>query len=118
MESLHIRRDFFPESSATPGESAPTSEYVRDIVGDSPVGSPSVTDSADSATGTTHPPKPPLIADERTMLDAWLDLHRDILVWKCEGLSPDQLVQRSTEPSIMSLIGLLRHMAEVERGWF
>jgi uncharacterized damage-inducible protein DinB len=77
-----------------------------------------VTDTADSAAGATHPPKPPLIADERTMLDAWLDLHRDILLWKCDGLSPDELVRRSAEPSSLSLIGLVRHMAEVERGWF
>jgi len=79
-----------------------------------------VTDTVDSATatGSIHPPKPPVVADERTMLDAWLDLHRDILIWKCEGLSPDELVRRSAEPSSLSLIGLVRHMAEVERGWF
>ncbi len=72
----------------------------------------------DTAANATHPPKPPLIADERTMLDAWLDLHRDILLWKCEGLAPEELVRRSAEPSSLSLIGLVRHMAEVERGWF
>jgi hypothetical protein len=77
-----------------------------------------VTDTADATTGATRPPKPPLIADERTMLDAWLDLHRDILLWKCEGLSPDELVRGSAEPSSLSLIGLVRHMAEVERSWF
>jgi uncharacterized damage-inducible protein DinB len=72
----------------------------------------------DTAANPTHPPKPPLVADERPMLDAWLDLHRDILLWKCEGLSPDQLVRRAAEPSSLSLIGLVRHMAEVERSWF
>jgi uncharacterized damage-inducible protein DinB len=61
---------------------------------------------------------PPKIADERTMLDAWLDRHRETLQWKCEGLTDDQLRQRSAPPSTMSLIGLVRHMAEVERGWF
>jgi hypothetical protein len=72
----------------------------------------------DAASNATHPPEPPLIADERTMLDAWLDLHRDILLWKCEGLAPEELVRRSAEPSSLSLIGLVRHMAEVERSWF
>src|SRR4028119_119410 len=61
---------------------------------------------------------PPKIADERTMLDAWLDRHRETLQGKCEGLTDDQLRQRSAPPSTMSLIGLVRHMAEVERGWF
>jgi uncharacterized damage-inducible protein DinB len=61
---------------------------------------------------------PPKVADERTMLDAWLDRHRETLLWKCEGLTDDQLRQRSAPPSTMSLLGLVRHMAEVERGWF
>lgn len=52
------------------------------------------------------------------MLDAWLDYHRDLLLWKCEGLSPEDLVRRSAEPSALSLIGLVRHMAAVERSWF
>jgi len=61
---------------------------------------------------------PPFIADERTMLDAWLDFHRDTLLWKCDGLSPQDLVRRSAEPSTLTLLGLVRHMAQVERGWF
>ncbi|HKE68862.1 MAG TPA: DinB family protein [Nocardioidaceae bacterium] len=61
---------------------------------------------------------PPVVADERPMLDAWLDLHRDILLWKCQGVSAEDLVRRTVEPSSMSLIGLVRHMAEVERSWF
>jgi len=67
-----------------------------------------------------HPGRtdPPLVADERPMLDAWLDFHRDTLLWKCEGLSDEQLKRRSAEPSTLSLLGLVRHMAEVERGWF
>jgi uncharacterized damage-inducible protein DinB len=60
----------------------------------------------------------PRVADERTSLDAWLDYHRATLLWKCEGLTPVQLAERSVEPSTMSLLGLVRHMAEVERGWF
>ena len=52
------------------------------------------------------------------MLTGWLDHHRAILLWKCEGLTDDQLRQRSVPPSGLSLLGLVRHMAEVERGWF
>jgi len=60
----------------------------------------------------------PLIADERTMLDAWLDYHRATLLTKCAGLSEAQLKLRSVEPSTLSLLGLVRHMTEVERSWF
>jgi len=52
------------------------------------------------------------------MLEAWLDFHRQTLVGKCEGLTPEQLRQRAVPPSGLSLLGLVRHMAEVERGWF
>jgi uncharacterized damage-inducible protein DinB len=60
----------------------------------------------------------PFVADERTMLDSWLDWHRSTLVWKCAGLTGDQLVERAVPPSNLSLLGLVRHMAEVERSWF
>jgi len=62
--------------------------------------------------------EPPLTANERDMLEGWLDYHRATLAWKCEGLSPDQLRERAVPPSSMSLLGLVRHMSEVERGWF
>ncbi len=52
------------------------------------------------------------------MLNGWLEHHRAILLWKCEGLTDDQLRQRSVPPSTMSLLGLIRHMTDVERGWF
>jgi uncharacterized damage-inducible protein DinB len=52
------------------------------------------------------------------MLEAWLDYHRATLQWKCAGLDGEQLCRRSVEPSSMSLLGLVRHMAEVERSWF
>jgi uncharacterized damage-inducible protein DinB len=61
---------------------------------------------------------PPLIADERSMLDAWLDFHRATLLMKCAGLDEAQLKRRSAEPSTLSLLGLVRHMTDVERGWF
>jgi uncharacterized damage-inducible protein DinB len=57
-------------------------------------------------------------ADERAMLDSWLEFHRATLAWKCAGLTDEQLRERSVPPSSMSLIGLVRHMAEVERNWF
>lgn len=62
--------------------------------------------------------KTPFIAGERAMLDSWLDFYRDTLEWKCEGLSPEQMAQRSAPPSTMSLAGLVRHLADVERAWF
>ncbi len=61
---------------------------------------------------TTH------VAGEREMLESWLDFHRTTLLHKCAGLTGEQLAMRSVEPSSLSLLGLLRHMAEVERGWF
>ncbi|WP_454197963.1 DinB family protein [Nocardia sp. Marseille-Q1738] len=60
----------------------------------------------------------PLVAEERTMLQALLDRQRDTLLWKCAGLTGDQLRIRGVEPSRMSLLGLVRHLTEVERGWF
>jgi uncharacterized damage-inducible protein DinB len=62
-------------------------------------------------------PVPP-VAGERPMLEAWLEFHRQTLLAKCAGLTPGQLSQRSAPPSGLSLLGLVRHMAEVERGWF
>jgi len=59
-----------------------------------------------------------VIGDERTMLEGWLSFHRETLLWKCGGLTEAQLKLRSTEPSSLSLLGLVRHMADVERWWF
>ena len=63
-------------------------------------------------------PAVPRVADERTMLEAWLDFHRQTLLMKCTGLSVEQLKRRSAAPSTLTLLGLVRHMAEVERDWF
>jgi uncharacterized damage-inducible protein DinB len=62
--------------------------------------------------------EPPLEAAEREMLTGWLDYHRATLAWKCDGLTDDQLRKRAIPPSTLSLLGLVRHMADVERGWF
>ncbi|GHH66397.1 hypothetical protein GCM10017673_11810 [Streptosporangium violaceochromogenes] len=61
---------------------------------------------------------PPYIADEPSMLHAWLDWHRATLAAKCAGLSPEQLALPACPPSTLSLLGLVRHMTEVEHSWF
>ncbi|MFJ8488600.1 DinB family protein [Streptomyces sp. NPDC094038] len=61
---------------------------------------------------------PPSFGSERDMLRAFLDYHRATLAMKCEGLTDEELRQRSMPPSTLSLLGLVRHMAEVERAWF
>jgi uncharacterized damage-inducible protein DinB len=61
---------------------------------------------------------PPYRGDELSTLLGFLDYQRATLARKCEGLSPDQLRLRADPPSNLSLLGLLRHLAEVERGWF
>lgn len=63
----------------------------------------------------TEPHEP---APERAALQGWLDYHRATLRWKCAGLSGEQLVVRPVASSTLSLLGLVRHMAEVERAWF
>ena len=57
-------------------------------------------------------------AGEREMLRAYLDFHRDTLAARCAGLSDDELRRPSVPPSRLTLLGLVRHMAEVERSWF
>jgi uncharacterized damage-inducible protein DinB len=67
---------------------------------------------------TTERPDPPVIASEREMLRVFLDYHRATLALKCDGLSDVDLRRRSMPPSGLSLLGLVRHMADVERTWF
>jgi len=69
----------------------------------------------DTGTFRTDPPR---VADERTMYQTWLDFHRGTLLWKCAGLTDTQLKSASVSPSTLTLLGLLRHMSEVERSWF
>ncbi|WP_059006085.1 DinB family protein [Streptomyces specialis] len=52
------------------------------------------------------------------MLRAYLDYHRATLAMKCDGLTDEELRRRSMPPSTLTLLGLVRHMAEVERAWF
>ncbi|HEX4059457.1 MAG TPA: DinB family protein [Streptosporangiaceae bacterium] len=60
----------------------------------------------------------PREADERATLTGFLDFQRATLAVKCEGLTDAQLRERAVSPSKLSLLGLVRHMAEVERVWF
>jgi hypothetical protein len=59
--------------------------------------------------------EPPRQGDDRTMLETWLDYYRASMLHKCAGLTHAQLAERSCPPSPMSLIGLVRHMTEMER---
>jgi hypothetical protein len=61
---------------------------------------------------------PPFTADERTMLVSYLEFGRATLRTKCAGLTPEQLRRAAAPPAELTLLGLVRHAAEVERGWF
>src|SRR6266550_2513123 len=63
-------------------------------------------------------PEPETTGDERATLTGFLDYHRGTLEWKCAGLTPEQLARRAIAPSTLSLLGLVRHLADVERSWF
>lgn len=52
------------------------------------------------------------------MLESWLDFHRATLLLKCDGVPTDRLADRTVPPSSLSLLGLVRHMVDVERHWF
>ena len=58
------------------------------------------------------------LGDERSVLVEYVRLYRLTLEMKCADLDAEQLARRSVPPSTMSLLGLVRHMADVERHWF
>jgi hypothetical protein len=60
----------------------------------------------------------PLTGDDRPILEGFLAWHRALLRRKCAGLTGEQLVESAVPPSNLSLLGLIRHMAKVERKWF
>jgi uncharacterized damage-inducible protein DinB len=62
--------------------------------------------------------EPTFLLGERDMLEGWLEFHRTTLLLKCEGLDDAARKSRPVPTSLLSLHGLIRHMAEVERGWF
>ena len=51
------------------------------------------------------------------MLNAFLDAQRDTFAWKCSGLTVEQLKEAASPPSPLTLLGLLRHLTEVEYFW-
>jgi hypothetical protein len=63
-------------------------------------------------------PDGPLTGDDRPILEGFLAWHRALLQQKCGGLTGEQLVERAVPPSNLSLLGLVRHLAKVERRWF
>ncbi len=60
----------------------------------------------------------PALGGERTTLAGSLRCQRLTLEMKCSGLDAEAMARRSVEPSTMSLLGLVRHLAEVERATF
>jgi hypothetical protein len=62
--------------------------------------------------------RPPRAGDERSTLIGYLDYQRETLAAKCVGLTPAELARRSVPPSGLSLLGLVRHLADVEQRWF
>ena len=56
--------------------------------------------------------------DELTTMVGFLDYHRATFAMKCDGLDAEQLARRSAPPSTLSLLGILRHLCDVERSWF
>jgi hypothetical protein len=69
--------------------------------------------------GMTNPTraKQPDDGDERAIALGWLAFHRDALRAKCDGMTAEQLVARTSPPSRLSLLGLVRHLAEMERAY-
>ncbi|MFI5618059.1 DinB family protein [Streptomyces sp. NPDC051567] len=61
---------------------------------------------------------PPSVGDERELLSSFLDWHRATFELKCSGILPELRSERAVAPSGMSLHGLVRHLAAVERWWF
>src|SRR3954454_2029392 len=63
-------------------------------------------------------PQIPVAGDERATLTAFLDWHRATFELKCSGVDPSRLSDPAVAPSTLSLHGILRHLAGVERWWF
>jgi hypothetical protein len=63
-------------------------------------------------------PALPKVGDERQILTAYLDWYRQTFELKCTGVDPGRLSDKGVPPSELSLHGLVRHLAGVERWWF
>jgi uncharacterized damage-inducible protein DinB len=70
------------------------------------------------APSTPTLPDGPLVGDDRPILEAFLAWQRNTLLNICAGLTGEQLAERTAPPSNLSLLGLVRHLAKVERTWF
>ena len=96
-------------------ETGPTADRPPPTLG-------AMTDSAAApppeSEGPSYRSDPAYTLGEREMLESWLEYHRDTLRWKIEGLDDEQAKRQSVPPSTMSLLGLVRHMADVELNWF
>jgi Protein of unknown function (DUF664) len=57
------------------------------------------------------------IGGEKELLLTFLDQQRDVVVWKLEGLTDDQVRQRPLPSSGLYLLGLVKHLADVEQYW-
>ncbi|MFC6006824.1 DinB family protein [Angustibacter luteus] len=87
---------------------------------------PSTTGTESGLTDEAFPPtwagddRPPIprVAGEREALAAYLEYYRATVEMKCRGLTTAQARTRSVPPSTMSLHGVVRHLAGVERWWF
>ena len=61
--------------------------------------------------------RPPTTGGEKESLHGFLDKQRDVMLWKLEGLDDEQL-RRPMTPTGTNLLGLVKHLAAVEYGWF
>jgi hypothetical protein len=64
------------------------------------------------------PPDEPFTGPERAMLDGFLDRYRASLLMRCAGLTGAELARQSAPPSNLSLLGIVRHLTDVERTYF
>jgi uncharacterized damage-inducible protein DinB len=75
-------------------------------------------EGAGAGTGEDKRTRQSTVAGDRASLTGFLDFQRETLAMKCQGLSGDQLRLRAVPTSALTLLGLVRHTAEVERSWF
>lgn len=61
--------------------------------------------------------RPPFVGNEKEMLLGFLDFQRETAIWKLQGLSEEQ-ARQTLGPSSLTLIGIVNHLAFVERAWF
>jgi uncharacterized damage-inducible protein DinB len=109
-----------PMTPATPPPPAASAAGPLPPAAVSPAGPlpPAAARSAAEEAAAGRSPQPAGDAGERQLLEGWLDHHRSTLAMKCAGLSDAQLRRRPVASSGLSLMGLVRHLAECERGWF